>query len=116
MSETSTEKPTQVPEPQNPHSTATEVQVCLAVGSHGEFLLEWSAKDIGEDDWVGLYANPNDGDDAYIGREWQWARDGSNYQTDVNVQGNFQARYLVPSGRGYVSVARTPAFPYRVCS
>jgi len=116
MSESSTPKPDQVPAPQSTASSPTDVQVCLAVGSKGEFRLEWSAKNIGEDDWVGLYANPGDGDDAYVSREWQWAREGSNYQTDVDVQGNYQSRYLVPSGRGYVSIARSPAYPGRVCS
>jgi hypothetical protein len=107
-----------VPPPQSSDvsTRASEVQVCLAVGSDGEFRLEWSAKDIGEDDWVGLYANVNDGDGNYIKREWQWARDGNNYQTGENVQAGFQARYMIPNGRDYVSIARTSGFPSRVCS
>lgn len=99
---------------------ASDVKVCLAVGSDGQFLLQWSAKNIGNYDWVGLYANPGDKDDDYIGTRvsgpWQWASKGTSYQTGEKVQANFQARYLVWNGSVYHSVARTPAFPGSVCS
>lgn len=90
---------------------AGTVQVTLGV-QNGNFLLGWSVQDPAQKDFVALYASPQDPDDGYLTRQWQWVANGSPYQTGTNVNPTYQARYLRYGTSGdYSSIARTPAFP-----
>jgi hypothetical protein len=99
--------------------SAATVTVSLAV-NNGNFRLEWQSSDIGKYDFIGMYKNTSAEDGDYIGTKtsgpWQWASNGTSYDTSESVRGGYQARYLIWDGSKYRSIARTPAFPERVTS
>ena len=86
----------------------------VALGyTNGCFRLWWSADNIGDYDWVGIYENDDKPDDYYLANHWQWASKSSPYDTSLELHAGYQARYLVYdySIKRYVSVARTNPFP-----
>jgi hypothetical protein len=94
-------------------------RVCLGVtGGNGWFTITWTAYPIGEYDLVALYANVQKPDSDYLsGNSWQWASKGNSYITSSAACPDYEARYLVyDEKKGYVSVARTGAYPQAQCS
>ena len=98
---------------------STNHKVCLGPSNNGWFTLYWSATAKSKWDWIGLYSNTSKADSDYIGgNNWQWANDEGKYVTSTACQPGYEARYLVwdTSSKSYKSVARTGAYPERVCS
>jgi hypothetical protein len=79
----------------------------------GCFFLSWTAGNIGDDDWVGIFKNDDASDGDYISGQWQWAKKSSPFRTSVEMKAGYQARYLIYhyGQRKYISVARTDPFP-----
>ena len=90
--------------------------VCLLLDK-GIFTLDWSADEIGDWDWVGLYRMTGSDNNDYV--TYQWAKYGPTYNTEITYQAGYQARYLrwdSDSGE-YVVVASTQGFPAtQICS
>jgi hypothetical protein len=88
---------------------ASNVRICLGMNS-GKFRISWTAQNISQDDWVGLYPNTSASDKDYIAGQWQYASKATHFDCDVLVGPGYEARYLVYSDK-YSAVARTGAFP-----
>jgi hypothetical protein len=93
---------------------ATNVQVCLG-SENGAFKLHWSASNIKSDDFVALYANSGAPDDQWLLNQWQWAIRGTSHVTGTSVNPSYQARYVTWQNNRWTSIARSPAFPDKVC-
>lgn len=93
---------------------AGNVQVCLG-SENGWFKLHWSATGIKSDDFVALYANAGSPDDQWLTNQWQWAVRGSSHVTGTSVNAGYQARYVTWQNNRWTSIARSPAFPDKVC-
>ncbi len=107
----------------NPEKAGAEndrPQVCFGPSKNGWFSLSWSARVVGTYDWVGLYTSSSKPDSEYISGlgNWEWASKASPFVTGVACQPGYQARYLTWDAQTskYVSIAKTPAFPEKVCS
>ena len=99
--------------------TSTNQEVCFGPSNNGWFTLFWSAAAAGTYDWIGLYKSTGDDDNDYIGgNNWQWASKGSSFVTSTACQPGYEARYLIwdANSKQYKSVARTGAFPEKICS
>ncbi|HYG63234.1 MAG TPA: hypothetical protein VEL74_11685 [Thermoanaerobaculia bacterium] len=93
---------------------AGNVQVCLGA-ENGSFKLHWAGPTFRSDDFVALFANDGSPDDQWLLNQWQWAVRGTSYVTGTSVNPSYQARYMTWMNNRWTSIARSPAFPDKVC-
>ncbi|MBB6731683.1 hypothetical protein [Cohnella zeiphila] len=86
--------------PQQTADPSISYNVSLGVND-GDFVLNWTVtpKVYGRWDWVGVFKSPEDAqsnpDGNYMFGGWQWAEDGSPYQTRISVNSGYVVAYVV---------------------
>ncbi|WP_274650853.1 hypothetical protein [Paenibacillus humicola] len=88
------------PAPKDAQDQNVTYNVSLGV-KDGEFTLNWSVTPqvYGRWDWVGVFQSAQDAQSdpagTYMFRGWQWAENGSPYQTGIDANNGYVIAYIV---------------------